>query len=97
MTLTKEEKEVLERAREIEIRRWEEQRAREDGRRRRPEFELIHEEEGYRIYRRNTQIVQWRLYYGEELITTSQYRKGVFGVLNHVLKLKNFAEAFASA
>ncbi len=92
MTLTKEEKEVLERAREIAY------RIQEDSYRRcRPEFELIHEEEDYRIYRRNTNMVQWWLYYGEELITTSQYRKGVFGVLNHVLNLRHFAAAFAAA
>ena len=86
--MTIEDKAVLARAAQIMA---EEEARREAARRAaiKPEFSLIHEEEGYRILRRNISIPQWWLYYGEELITTSQYRKGAFGALNHILAVKH--------
>lgn len=86
--MTPEEKAILAKAEEIQQRELERKWAAERARQR-EEFTLIHDEEGYRVYRRNTTIVQWWLYYGDELITTSQYRKGIFGALNHILSVKH--------
>lgn len=87
--MTKEEKDIIRRAEEIcqrEAReRWEKQHG--------PEFTLVHEEDGYRILRRNYGTAQWWLYHGDKLITTSQYRKGAFGALYHILEVKQICLA----
>ena len=90
--MTNEDRAILARAAEI-MAEEEERRAAAERAKVKPPFTLIHEEEGYRVYRRNTGIPQWWLYYQNELITTSQYKKGAFGALNHILKVKHICLA----
>ncbi len=89
--MTTEEREILKRADEIQRREV----ARREDERRQKEFTLIHEEDGYRIYRRNYGPGQWWLYWNDKVITTSQYRKGVFGVLYHIQEIKTLTKALA--
>ena len=59
-------------------------------------FTLLHEEDGFQVYRRNHAPFFWLLFKGEEMIVAAPNREAIFDILARIQNLNTLARTFAA-